>query len=51
MLLGVALMPAIGIGLYVSRWLHQAVDSRWLRPSVLAFAIVSGLAVLLRGLL
>lgn len=47
--LGVALMPAIGIGLYASRWLHHAVDTRWLRPGVLGFAIVSGAVVLLRG--
>jgi len=50
-LLGFSLAPAIGIGLYGSRYLHRWLDSGWLRPCVLGFACLSGAAVLLRGLL
>lgn len=49
--LGLSLTPAIGLGLYASRWLHASLDKGWLRPCVLCFAVVSGLAVLLRGIL
>jgi len=49
--LGVALVPAIGIGLYASRFLHAWLDSGWIRPCVLGFAGLSGLGVLLRGIL
>jgi uncharacterized membrane protein YfcA len=49
--LGVALVPAIAFGLYASRFLHAWLDSGWIRPCVLSFAGLSGLGVLLRGLL
>ncbi|MBW2501127.1 MAG: sulfite exporter TauE/SafE family protein [Deltaproteobacteria bacterium] len=50
-LLGVALMPAIGLGLWLSRFLHAWLDRGWLRPCLLIFAVCSGMTVLLRGLL
>jgi uncharacterized protein len=48
--LGIALMPAIGMGLYASRFLHGWLDAGWLRPCVLGFAALSGAGVLLLGL-
>jgi len=49
--LGVALVPAIGAGLYASRFLHAWLDAGWIRPCVLGFAGLSGLGVLIRGIL
>jgi uncharacterized membrane protein YfcA len=49
--LGLGLFPAIAMGLYVSRFTHRWLDGGWLRPCVLAFAVLSGMGVLLRGLL
>jgi len=49
-LLAIALMPAIGIGLLVSAWLHPFIDAGWLRPLVLTFAGLSGGAVMLWAL-
>lgn len=49
-LLGLALMPAVGLGLVTSRALHVWVDGGWLRPAVVAFACLAGLAVVVRGL-
>ncbi len=48
--LGVSLMPCVALGLYASRWLLRWIDAGWLRPCVIAFACLSGLGVLLRGL-
>lgn len=48
--LGLSLMPAIGIGLYASRFFHGWLDAGWLRPCVLGFAGLSGLGVLLHGI-
>jgi uncharacterized membrane protein YfcA len=49
--LGIALVPAIVFGLYASRFLHSWLDSGWIRPCVLGFAGLSGLGVLVRGIL
>ncbi|MEZ4331650.1 MAG: TSUP family transporter [Myxococcota bacterium] len=49
--LGLALMPAVGLGLVASRALHAWIDGGWLRPAVVAFACLAGLAVVVRGLL
>ena len=50
MLLTLALLPALAVGIVISnrtaRWLH----GRSLRPAVLSFAAVAGLAALIRGL-
>jgi uncharacterized membrane protein YfcA len=47
---GAALFPAIGIGLYASRWLHDWLDAGWLKPCVIVFAAISGLGVLAQAL-
>lgn len=47
--LGLALTPAVGLGLFASRHLHARVDAGWLRPSIIAFACAAGLALLLTG--
>ncbi|MFK7898170.1 MAG: sulfite exporter TauE/SafE family protein [Myxococcota bacterium] len=46
---GIALFPAIGVGLFASRWLHNWLDAGWLKPCVIGFAALSGLGVLLRA--
>lgn len=50
-LLGLALMPAVGVGLVASRALHVWIDGGWLRPAVVVFACFAGGAVVVRGLL
>jgi hypothetical protein len=37
------LLPALGAGALLSRWLHGRVDGRPMRLAMLGFAIVSGL--------
>ena len=49
--LGLALTPAVAIGLLTSRVFHARVDGGWLRPCVVGFASLAGLAVMLRGLI
>jgi hypothetical protein len=46
-----ALVPALAIGAWSSRYVSRWLDERWLRPAVLAFAAASGAAALMRGLL
>lgn len=48
--LGLALMPAVALGLVASRGLHERVDAGWLRPCVVGFACLAGLVVIVRGL-
>jgi len=48
--LGLALMPAVALGLVASRRFHARVDAGWLRPAVVGFACLAGLAVVVRGL-
>jgi uncharacterized protein len=48
-LVGLALTPAVAVGLFASRSLHGRMDAGWLRPSVVGFACVAGLAVIARG--
>lgn len=48
--LGFALTPAVALGLVASRGLHARVDAGWLRPCVVGFACLAGLAVMARGL-
>lgn len=47
---GLAMTPAVLLGLFASRYFHGWLDGGWLRPCVLAFATLSGLAVIFRGL-
>jgi hypothetical protein len=48
--LGLALAPAVGLGLVASRGLHARVDAGWVRPAVVGFACAAGLAVMAKGL-
>lgn len=50
LLLALALVPAVGLGLVASHFLHRRLDAHWLRPAVLAFAAVAGAAAVARGL-
>jgi uncharacterized membrane protein YfcA len=43
------LLPGLLVGLWASRWVVKHLDERWLRPAVLAFAAVAGLAVVFLG--
>lgn len=44
------LTPAIAIGIAISSRVTAALDARWLRPAVLVFAVVTGVAAILRGI-
>lgn len=46
----IALMPVVALGSWVGRHTHGALDRRWLRPAVLAFAAVAALVVLIGAL-
>lgn len=48
---GVALVPAVLVGLWASRHAMRLVDRGYLRPAVLTLSALSGTVVLLRGLL
>lgn len=43
------LAPALVLGAVASRWMHRRVDGPVLRGFVLAFALISGVVVMLRG--
>jgi uncharacterized membrane protein YfcA len=44
------LLPALGVGLLASIWGARHLDGRSLRPAVLAFAAIAGVAAVVRGL-
>ena len=48
-LLALQLLPGLLVGLWSSRWIIRYLDERWLRPAVLTFAAVAGLAVAFLG--
>ena len=48
-LLALQLLPCMLVGLWVSRWVVERLDKRWLRPAVLAFAAAAGLVIILLG--
>ena len=48
-LLALQLLPGLLVGLWSSRWVIRYLDDRWLRPAVLTFAAVAGLAVTFLG--
>ena len=48
-LLALQLLPCMLVGLWVSRWVVERLDERWLRPAVLAFAVAAGLVIVLLG--
>jgi hypothetical protein len=45
LVLALELLPALLIGLWVSRWVVERLDERWLRPAVLVFAAVAGMVI------
>ncbi|MEX0651419.1 MAG: sulfite exporter TauE/SafE family protein, partial [Actinomycetota bacterium] len=49
-ILALELVPALVAGLAAGPALARRVDGRWLRPAVLSFAAVAGLAIVVRGL-
>ena len=48
--LALELVPALLLGLWLSFRLASVLDRGWLRPAVLAFAAVSGVVIVVRGL-
>ena len=49
--LGIALVPATALGLWLGRPVARRIEGAWLRPAVLAFAGAAGVFALLRGAL
>lgn len=45
-ILALQLLPCLLIGLWITRWVVERLDERWLRPAVLSFAAVAGLAII-----
>ncbi|HEX6310801.1 MAG TPA: sulfite exporter TauE/SafE family protein [Acidimicrobiia bacterium] len=48
--LAAALLPALGLGLFLSRYTVGRLEGRWLRPAVLSFAAVTAVWAIVRGL-
>ena len=48
--LALELLPGLLVGLWASRWVAKRLDERWLRPTVLMFAAVAGVVIILLGL-
>ena len=48
-ILALQLLPCLLVGLWVSRWVVERLDERWLRPAVLTFAAAAGLVIILLG--
>lgn len=44
------LLPALLFGLLFARWMAPLLDGRWMRPAILLFAAVSGVAAMLSAL-
>ena len=44
------LLPGLALGLFLATRLHRFLDKGWLRPTVLAFAAISGAIAILRSL-
>jgi uncharacterized membrane protein YfcA len=49
-LFALALLPALVLGMWISRHLHQFVDRGWLRPSVLVLSALAGAIAIVDGL-
>ena len=47
--LALELLPGLFVGLWASRWVVKRLEERWLRPAVLIFAAVAGMAIVLLG--
>lgn len=44
------LLPGLALGLWLATKFHSRLDQSWLRPAVLAFAAISGVVAIVRGL-
>ncbi|MCG5516537.1 MULTISPECIES: sulfite exporter TauE/SafE family protein [unclassified Ectothiorhodospira] len=51
LLLGLALIPGIVMGFWISGYLVDYLDRRWLRPAVLLFSAVAGVAAIVHALI
>ena len=49
--LALELTPGLLLGVWLSFRLAPVLDRRWLRPPVLAFAAISGVVIVIRGLI
>jgi len=50
LILAAWLLPGLALGLYLATKLHRVLEKGWLRPTVLAFAALSGAVAILRSL-
>lgn len=50
LLFALVLLPALALGMWLSRHLHPLVDGGWLRPAVLAVSTIAGLTAIVHGL-
>ena len=48
-ILALQLLPCMLVGLWVSQWVVERLEERWLRPAVLTFAAVAGLVIIFLG--
>lgn len=51
LLLGLLAIPSVALGVFLSRFAHAAVEGVWLRRVILFLCAVSGLSLLLRGIM
>jgi uncharacterized membrane protein YfcA len=47
--LALELLPGLLIGLWTSQWVTKRLEERWLRPTVLMFAALAGVVIILLG--
>jgi uncharacterized protein len=47
--LALELLPGLFVGLWASQWVAKRLDERWLRPTVLMFAALAGVVIILLG--
>jgi uncharacterized membrane protein YfcA len=47
--LALELLPGLLIGLWTSQWVTKHLEERWLRPTVLMFAALAGVVIILLG--
>lgn len=47
--LAIELLPGLMIGLLTSQWVVKRLDESWLRPAIVAFAVIAGLVIIFLG--
>ena len=50
LLLATSMIPGLAAGLFLAARFHRTLERGWLRPAVIAFAIISGVVAIARGL-